>query len=89
MFCSNSSLRTNIEACLAGAVDGDDGYFSNVRLKVQDLAHAMRRQIPWFSFLAPRSSKMFWTSNDPMKMVSLQLEPLIVWQGWAASFLYR
>ena len=36
---------SNSQAALSGAFDddADDPYFPNIRLKIQDLAHAMRR----------------------------------------------
>ena len=37
-------MPSHAEAALSGALDSE-GYFPNVRVRCQDLAHAIRRQV--------------------------------------------
>ena len=56
---SQSKVHVCAEAALSGDLDSE-GYFPNIRVRCQDLAHAIRRQVMGWNSLKPM---MFWGSN--------------------------
>jgi len=69
-------IPSTTQGALSMDLDGEDSYFPNVRLKIKDLAHAIRRQIQLFCCFVKRvfSFLVFWLMYEIQSLVDLAHE---------------
>ena len=78
----------DLQACLSGScgdADDDDAYFPNIRLRIQDLAHAMRRMDGWLGRCLGRYGPIgfwiyYWMSNGTAGLASAHPLQMTSWR---------